>query len=74
MHAGLFLLRLPPDHFWALTPRELFCATGGLTGELTGGLKRELAAHGHALDRAGLDALIAAFPDLPHHPHPEEKG
>lgn len=66
MHAGLFLLRLPPDHFWALTPRELFCATGGLTGEL--------AARGQTLDRAGLDALIAAFPDPPRHPHPEEKG
>lgn len=53
MHAGLCLLRLPPDHFWQLTPREFFAMAGGLA-ERPGGLKRE-----------GLSALMRAFPDRP---------
>jgi uncharacterized phage protein (TIGR02216 family) len=57
MHAGLCLLRLSSDHFWALTPRELFAATGGLAPDV--------ARKGRSPDRADLDALMAAFPDLP---------
>lgn len=31
MHAGLFLLRLSPRDFWALTPIEFHAITGGLS-------------------------------------------
>jgi uncharacterized phage protein (TIGR02216 family) len=51
MHAGLCLLRLPAKDFWAMTPRELQAALGGL---------RPRAA---VPERAGLEALMAAFPD-----------
>lgn len=48
MRAGLGRLRLPPETFWAMTPRELAAALG----------------QGPApLDRAGLAALMAAHPD-----------
>ena len=30
IHAGLFLLRLAPRDFWALTPVEFHAMTGGL--------------------------------------------
>jgi uncharacterized phage protein (TIGR02216 family) len=43
---GLGRLRLLPEQFWALTPRELvLMASGG-------------RMRGEALDRAGLDALM----------------
>ena len=32
MAAGLGLLRLPPAHFWSMTPRELEAALRGLLG------------------------------------------
>ncbi|WP_275789830.1 rcc01693 family protein [Pararhizobium gei] len=51
LHAGLCLLRLPARDFWAMTPREMQAALGGL---------RPAAA---APERAGLAALMAAFPD-----------
>lgn len=51
MHAGLCLLRLPAPQFWALTPRELFAATGGLVKRAT------------SIERAGLETLMRAFPD-----------
>ncbi|CAN7179510.1 phage tail assembly chaperone [Pararhizobium sp. LjRoot255] len=51
MHAGLCLLRLPAKDFWAMTPRELQAALGGL---------RPRAA---VPERAGLEALMGAFPD-----------
>ncbi|MET3613264.1 putative phage protein (TIGR02216 family) [Rhizobium aquaticum] len=31
IHAGLFLLRLSPRDFWALTPIEFHAITGGLS-------------------------------------------
>ncbi|MEK1924205.1 MAG: rcc01693 family protein [Rhizobium giardinii] len=51
MHAGLCLLRLPAKDFWAMTPRELQAALGGLRPRAT------------APARAGLEALMGAFPD-----------
>ncbi len=52
MRFGLGRLRLPPAHFWSLTPRELAAAA---------------SAHAPAisppLDRSGLAALLALFPD-----------
>ncbi len=49
MRAGLQHLRLSPDAFWALTPAELLLMLG-------------LDGRG-ALDRTGLDRLLAAYPD-----------
>ncbi|WP_341872384.1 rcc01693 family protein [Neorhizobium vignae] len=51
MHVGLCLLRLPPRDFWALTPVEF--------SAMAGGSRR----HGAGMERAGLDALMRAFPD-----------
>jgi uncharacterized phage protein (TIGR02216 family) len=51
MHAGLCRLRLPPAVFWALTPREFFCAVGGFFGRNA------------AFSKARLEGLMAAFPD-----------
>ncbi|MFP5075728.1 rcc01693 family protein [Rhizobium sp. YIM 134829] len=50
LHAGLGRLRLSPDQFWAMTPREL---TAALTPPCTSS----------ALRRGDLAALMAAFPD-----------
>ncbi|MFG1301689.1 rcc01693 family protein [Xanthobacter sp. V3C-3] len=52
MGAGFGLLRLAPDGFWRMTPRELAAAVTAL-----------LPAQGGPLPRAGLDALMARFPD-----------
>lgn len=52
MRFGLGVLRLPPEAFWAMTPRELTAAWQGLTGGRPG-----------RLDRPGLEALQAQFPD-----------
>lgn len=52
MGAGLGLLRLPADQFWRLTPRELAAALGALTPKRAG-----------PMARAGLDALMARYPD-----------
>jgi len=51
MHAGLCRLRLVPSVFWALTPREFFCAIGGMAGR------------GAVVSRDRLEGLMAAFPD-----------
>ncbi len=53
MGFGFGILRLTPDAFWNMTPRELVAAYRGLTG--TGS---------HALfSRAALDELMTVFPD-----------
>ncbi len=50
MRAGLRDLGLRPGEFWSLTPAELAVMLGA-------------GGRGGSLDRAGLDALLAAFPD-----------
>ncbi|MFC3614959.1 rcc01693 family protein [Lutimaribacter marinistellae] len=50
MRAGLQGLRLTPAQFWALTPAELRLMLGQAGGV-------------GALTRAGLDALLEAWPD-----------
>ena len=49
MRFGLAELRLAPETFWSLTPAELMFLAGGF-GDA-------------AMDRTGLDALMARFPD-----------
>ena len=39
IHAGLFLLRLPPETFWRLTPVEFHAMTGGFVPRFTLPLK-----------------------------------
>ncbi len=53
MAVGLGLLRLPPEQFWRMTPRELAAALGV-----------HAPRSGHALHRGELDALMARFPDV----------
>ncbi|MFG1213260.1 rcc01693 family protein [Xanthobacter flavus] len=52
MGTGFGLLRLSPDAFWRMTPRELAAALSAL-----------LPTAPEAIDRAGLSALMARFPD-----------
>jgi len=52
MQFGFGVLRLSPEQFWRMTPRELACALIGARG---GGVA--------PLDRGGLDALMRRFPD-----------
>ena len=49
---GLGVLRLPPEQFWRMTPRELACAVAAVRGPM-----RE------PMDRTSLDTLMQAFPD-----------
>ena len=51
MHAGLCLLRLPARDFWAMTPREMQAALGGLW------------PRNAVPDRTELEALMGAYPD-----------
>jgi uncharacterized phage protein (TIGR02216 family) len=53
MQFGLGVLRLPPQHFWGLTPRELAAAFEALSGR----------ARGVAPPRGTLDALMEKYPD-----------
>ena len=55
MRAGLHGLRLTPAQFWALTPAELALMLG-------------TADAARPLGRAGLDALIRAYPDKEREP------
>ncbi len=52
LHAGLCLLRIEPARFWAMTPRELHIAVGGLAPRMA-----------DAPGRAELEALMRRFPD-----------
>lgn len=52
MAFGFGRLRLPSRDFWALTPHELAAAIIALAGPVRA-----------PLDRAGLHALMARFPD-----------
>jgi len=52
MGFGFAVLRLSPDAFWRLTPRELAAAVRTLS-----------PAPAPGLDRAGLATLMARFPD-----------
>jgi uncharacterized phage protein (TIGR02216 family) len=54
MTAGLGMLRLAPDDFWSMTPRELDAAMRGAFG---------VVAMQPAMTRSDLAALMAAFPD-----------
>jgi len=49
---GLGTLRLPPDAFWRMTPRELAYAIAAVNGTLA-----------PATTRASLTALMRRFPD-----------
>ena len=49
---GLGVLRLPPEQFWRMTPREFAAAVRGLYGDFAA-----------PLDRAAFDALAARFRD-----------
>ncbi|WP_306456955.1 rcc01693 family protein [Pararhizobium haloflavum] len=51
MHFGLARLRLPPEQFWRLTPRELAAMAGGS------------ASHDARPDVSALAALMARYPD-----------
>jgi uncharacterized phage protein (TIGR02216 family) len=50
MRAGFLGLRLTPTQFWQLTPAELRLMSGQDAGQ-------------SAMGRAGLDALMRAYPD-----------
>jgi len=50
MRAGMLDLRLSPHEFWQLTPAELRLMLGQDAGQ-------------SAMGRAGLDALMQAYPD-----------
>jgi uncharacterized phage protein (TIGR02216 family) len=52
MQFGLGVLKLPPEAFWKMSPRELAAAWGAVAGDRSG-----------PLDRPGLEALMARFPD-----------
>jgi uncharacterized phage protein (TIGR02216 family) len=62
MAVGLGVLRLTPEQFWRMTPRELAAALRGLYGAI------ELP-----LDRAAFDALRARFPDSTAPGNPERR-
>jgi uncharacterized phage protein (TIGR02216 family) len=49
---GLGVLRLPPEAFWRMTPRELAFAMRGLRGDVTAPLTRK-----------AFDELMRRFPD-----------
>jgi uncharacterized phage protein (TIGR02216 family) len=54
MAFGLGTLRLAPDAFWRMTPRELAAAIEAVAG-----------SQESALDRTAFAALRARFPDTP---------
>jgi len=52
LHFGLGLLRLAPQNFWMMTPRELMALSGA-------------RPPGAVTDRGALEAMMARWPDLP---------
>jgi uncharacterized phage protein (TIGR02216 family) len=54
MAFGLGRLRLPPEQFWAMTPREIAAA-----------MRWHMGSHGtvEPMGRNDLNALVARFPD-----------
>jgi len=58
MGFGLGVLRLSPDAFWRMTPRELAAAIEALAPPRAAPLARET-----------FDALMRRFPDRTDHPH-----
>jgi uncharacterized phage protein (TIGR02216 family) len=52
MGFGLGVLRLAPDHFWRMTPRELARAVEAVTGRA-----------GAPLDRTAFAELMMRYPD-----------
>ena len=52
MGVGLGVLRLSPEQFWRMTPRELAAALRGLYGDAAA-----------PLDRASFQQLMARYPD-----------
>jgi uncharacterized phage protein (TIGR02216 family) len=52
MTLGLGVLRMPPEQFWRMTPREFAAALRGIRGDLS-----------PPLDRAAFDELRERFPD-----------
>jgi uncharacterized phage protein (TIGR02216 family) len=54
MGFGFGVLRLAPDAFWRMTPRELAQAVQAIRGPAA-----------VSLARAELDELLARFPDVP---------
>ncbi|MDZ4367251.1 MAG: rcc01693 family protein [Afipia sp.] len=49
---GIGVLRLPPDQFWRMTPRELAYAVAAVRGP-----------NGEPINRTSLDRLMQRFPD-----------
>jgi uncharacterized phage protein (TIGR02216 family) len=56
MQFGFGVLRLSPDAFWRMTPRELAQAIIAVRGAVAA-----------PIDRSGLDALMRRFPDGGNH-------
>ena len=54
MEFGFGAMRLSPDAFWRMTPRELARAIAAVRGRVPS-----------PLDREGLQDLMARFPDAP---------
>jgi len=58
---GLGVLRLAPDQFWRMTPRELACAIEAASGR------------GAPLDRAALADMMTRYPDGRQHSRHERQ-
>jgi len=58
MQFGFGILRLSPDAFWRMTPRELAHAIHAVRGHVAA-----------PMDRGALDALMQEFPDRKEEAH-----
>ncbi|MBD8065332.1 phage tail assembly chaperone [Devosia sp. PTR5] len=52
MRFGLGVLKLPPEAFWKMSPRELAAAWGAVMGDAA-----------RPMDRVSLEQLMERFPD-----------